>query len=181
MAVLAAVQHAETTIDAPVAELIERFALTPSAARQVAAACTLARHIMMSAPDPSPAFEGAADVATYLRPRLLGLRQECVWVLAVDVANRLLGEFEVARGTLTEVSVHPREVFRPLIRMAAAAAILVHNHPSGDPTPSALDLDLTQRMRRAAMLLGIPLLDHVVIARGGYVSVADLGWPGPPL
>ena len=84
-----------------------------------------------------------------------------------------------SRGTAIGVEVHPREVFRPLIRMAAAGGVLAHNHPSGDPTPSSEDLELTRRMREVGQLLGIPIIDHVVVAQNGYRSIAE--WAGPEL
>lgn len=95
-------------------------------------------------------------------------------VLALDARNAVIDEIEVARGSLTDVEVHPREVFRPLIRQAAAAAVVAHNHPSGDPSPSASDVTFTRRLRRAGELLGIPILDHVIIGRDDYSSIAEL-------
>ena len=80
-------------------------------------------------------------------------------------------------GSLAASLVHPREAFRPAIREAAAAVLFVHNHPSGDPTPSGEDRRITSRLRGAGELLGIPVLDHVVIGRGRYFSFADAGWP----
>ena len=85
------------------------------------------------------------------------------------------GEHRIAEGHLGGVEVHPRELFRPLIREGAAAAILVHNHPSGDPSPSAEDVALTERMRAAGDLVGIPVLDHVIIARSGFSSLVPRG------
>ena len=76
-------------------------------------------------------------------------------------------------GLLNESLVAPREVFRPAIRDAAAAVILVHNHPSGDPTPSPQDLAVTRRLEQAAQTIGIKLLDHVIVARGGCVSIRE--------
>src|SRR4029450_7894801 len=89
------------------------------------------------------------------------------WALALDVRHRLQFELCVARGSLTGVEVHPREVFRPLIRSSAAAVIFCHNHPSGDPTPSRQDIELTSRLREVGELCGIAVLDHVVWAAGG--------------
>jgi DNA repair protein RadC len=84
-----------------------------------------------------------------------------------------------SQGTLTASLVHPREVFRPALREAAAAVILVHNHPSGDPTPSQEDREITERLARAGDLLGIPVLDHVVVAERGFASLREEGALGP--
>lgn len=113
------------------------------------------------------------EVFQRLRCRMDGLSQEIFVVLALDVRNAVIDEIEVARGCLTGVEVHPREVFRPLIRMAAAAAVVAHNHPSGDPTPSPEDVFLTRRLREVGDIVGIPVLDHVVVGRGAYVSLAE--------
>jgi DNA repair protein RadC len=79
----------------------------------------------------------------------------------------------VSQGTLTASLVHPREVFRPALRESAAALVLVHNHPSGDPTPSREDREITERLMRAGEILGIPVLDHVVVAERGYCSLRE--------
>jgi DNA repair protein RadC len=97
-------------------------------------------------------------------------------VIGVDIRNGLLDVVECARGSVIGVEIHPREVFRPLVRMAAAGAVLVHNHPSGDPTPSAEDVELTRRLREAGALLGIPVIDHVVVGDGSFRSIAE--WIG---
>ena len=119
------------------------------------------------------------DVFRHVAPRLAGLVQEVFLVIGIDVRNALIEVVEVARGTVNGVDVHPREVFRPLVRMAAAAAVVVHNHPSGDPTPSQEDLDLTRRLREVGLLVGIPVLDHVVVGSQGFRSIAE--WLGTDL
>ena len=121
----------------------------------------------------------ADDVYHRLWPRLAGLDCEVFLVIGIDARNVIMSETEVARGHLTGVEVHPREVFRPLIRAGAAAGVCVHNHPSGDPTPSVPDLELTHRLQSAGDLLGIPIVDHVVLADGGAVSIAEwvAGYP----
>jgi DNA repair protein RadC len=113
------------------------------------------------------------DIYRLAAPRMVGLAQEIFLVVGVDVRNGLLDVIEVARGTVIGVEVHPREVFRPLIRMNAAGGVLVHNHPSGDPTPSPEDISLTRRMREIGHLMGIPIIDHVVVAQHGYRSIAE--------
>jgi DNA repair protein RadC len=145
----------------------------PARGARLAAAFDLGRRALASTAGERRAIAGAADVFARLCPRVAGLAQEVFLVLALDARNGVLEEVEVARGCLTGVEVHPREVFRPLIRAAAAAAVVAHNHPSGDPTPSRDDLELTQRLREVGELVGIPVLDHVIIAGDHYVSLAE--------
>ena len=114
-----------------------------------------------------------ADIHRLCAPRVAGLQQEVFIVVGMDIRNGLLDVVEVARGSVHAVEVHPREVFRPLVRMAAAAGVVVHNHPSGDPTPSPDDIALTRRLREAGALLGIPIIDHVVIGDRGFRSIAE--------
>ncbi len=119
------------------------------------------------------------DVHRAVAPRLAGLAQEVFLVIGVDIRNGLLDIVEVARGSVAGVEVHPREVFRPLIRMAAAGGVVVHNHPSGDPTPSREDVELTRRLRDVGAVLGIPIIDHVVVGDRGFRSIAE--WAGTEL
>lgn len=118
----------------------------------------------------------AEDVYRCVAPRLAGLSQEVFIAIGVDVRSRLLDIVEVARGSLAHVEVHPREVFRPLVRMAAAGGVLVHNHPSGDPTPSREDRELTHQLREVGRILGIPIIDHVVVGDRSFRSIAE--WMG---
>jgi len=113
-------------------------------------------------------------VAELCKP-MTRLRQETFRVLALDSKNHLLRKVTVARGTLNATLVHPRDVFYPAIKANAAAIILVHNHPSGDPTPSEEDRRLTGRICQAGKILGIEVLDHIVVAKGGYVSLREHG------
>lgn len=118
---------------------------------------------------------GSADVFRHFHARLAGLKQERFYVVMLDGKGRMMRELRVSEGTLTASLVHPREVFRPAIREAAAALILVHNHPSGDPTPSPEDVSLTSRLQAAGELVGIRIVDHVVVGRGRYASFVDNG------
>ena len=116
--------------------------------------------------------------AALLRPCFEGLDREQFVVCGLDAKHRVIGINLVSIGSLTLAIVHPREVFKPLILMNAAACLCVHNHPSSDPTPSQEDRILTQRLRQGAELLGITLLDHLVLGEDRYYSFADHGWPG---
>ncbi len=114
--------------------------------------------------------------AALLRPCFAGLDREHFVVCGLDAKHCVTGINIVSIGSLTLSIVHPREVFKPLILMNAAAFICAHNHPSGDPTPSQEDRLLTQRLRQGAELLGITLLDHLVLGDTRHVSFADEGW-----
>lgn len=116
---------------------------------------------------PEDVFEWCADMRCADRERFVGLY--------LDARHRVVRRHTVSVGTLTASLVHPREVFGPAIRARAAALVVVHNHPSGDPEPSPEDCALTERLKDGAKLLGVDLLDHVVVARGGFVSFRERG------
>jgi len=97
------------------------------------------------------------------------------YALLLDSKNRLITKVRISEGSLGASLVHPREAFRPAIREAAAAVLFLHNHPSGDPSPSSEDRKITARLHKAGELLGIPVLDHVVVGREAYFSFADSG------
>jgi DNA repair protein RadC len=141
-------------------------------AARIAAAFELGRRAVETA-ERRMLLETPEDAVRCVKARLAGVQQERFFVLGVDVRGRLIEIVEVGRGALDSVEVHPREVFRPLIRMAAAGAVLVHNHPSGDPTPSDPDVELTRRMREIGSLLGIPIIDHVVIGGRSHRSIGE--------
>jgi DNA repair protein RadC len=147
----------------------------PTKASRIVAAVELGRRVA-SRPLPRGARIGSSrDVDAALRPRLAHLDAERFLAVALDAKNRPVGEVEVARGGLSACPVSPADVFRALLREAAAGVVFVHNHPSGEPSPSAEDVALTERLRRAGELLGVQVLDHVIIGREGYFSFLDAG------
>jgi DNA repair protein RadC len=158
------------------AELRAQHGLGAARVALLRAALELGRRVAGSRPERGRRLAAAGEVWAHYRARLGFTSVEEFWVLGLDVRHRLMFEACVARGSLTGVEVHPREVYRPLIRGSAAAAIFCHNHPSGDPSPSRQDLELTARLREVGELCGIAVLDHVVVAAEGYVSLADRGW-----
>lgn len=105
--------------------------------------------------------------------------REILSVLLLDTKNRIIGANIISVGTLTESPVHPREVFKPAILANAASVILVHNHPSGDPSPSYEDIQITLRLREAGKLLGIQVLDHIILGEENYASLLESGFLGP--
>lgn len=143
--------------------------LPPVAGRRLDAWAALVERLL-EAPVAADRIDGAAAVAGYFRPRLALSPTESFWVLMLDARARVLGHACVGQGTLSACLVHPREVFAPALRLRAAQIVLVHNHPSGDPAPSPEDLELTERLAEAGNILGIPVVDHVVVARRGYRS-----------
>lgn len=115
------------------------------------------------------------SVVDAFRPRLAGLDAEHFLAIPLDAKNRALGELRLGLGGLLACPVTPADVFRALLRHAASGVVFVHNHPSGDPTPSAEDVSLTERLVRAGELIGIRVLDHVIIGAEGYYSFFDAG------
>lgn len=110
-------------------------------------------------------------VFLWAQPKLTSLRHEEVWTLCLDGGGRLTSSFQVGRGGVGGASLLPRDILAPVLRETAAGFLLVHNHPSGDPTPSREDREMTDALARAAGVCGIPLVDHVVVGRYGYVSI----------
>ncbi|MFV8752044.1 RadC family protein [Nannocystaceae bacterium ST9] len=119
------------------------------------------------------------EAETFLRSLLQGAAQEHFVVLGLDARQRVRMVRTVGVGTLSRVEVHPREVFRPLLRAGMHSCIIVHNHPSGDTRPSNADVDLTHRMVKVGMFLGLPVMDHIVISDRGFVSLAEAGLMDP--
>lgn len=115
-------------------------------------------------------FNSPRIVAEAAMARLGAETSEEIWLALVDTKNRLIAWERVAKGTVDQAPVYPREVLEPAIRHKASGLVLVHNHPGGDPTPSDQDVHLTQRIKRAAKELGIRLLDHVIVSEDDYFS-----------
>lgn len=121
-------------------------------------------------------FRGSADIYAHFRERLAAQTVEYFIAVLLDNKHRKIRDVVVSMGSLTSSVVHPRDVFARVMRDAAAAVIFVHNHPSGDPTPSREDLEITRRLREVGELVGVRVLDHVVIGHGRYVSFVDDGY-----
>jgi DNA repair protein RadC len=147
----------------------------PAKTASVCASLELGRRLAARRLHPGAAIRGPADVFAHFHPSLRWIPQERFIALLLDGRHRVLREEVVSQGTLTASLVHPREVFRPALRESAAALILVHNHPSGDPTPSAEDREITLRLVRAGDLLGVRVIDHVIVAERGFCSLKEEG------
>jgi len=149
----------------------------PSRERRWEAALELARRAL-SAPVPRPEpFRSAAEVFERYRYRLADSPVEVFLAVLLDVKHRPLRVERVSVGVLDGSLIHPREVFAAAVRERAAAVILLHNHPSGDPSPSAEDREVTRRLRSAGGILGIPVIDHVIVGDGAFFSFREeSGW-----
>lgn len=156
--------------------------MTPPNGRQRRlGALRLVREGSFSAPDGYPSGSVRCDkpeaVFRFMQPYVEREEVEVFWILALDIQRKILRTrpLAVTRGTLSGTLVHPREVFRLAIQANAAGVIAVHNHPSGDPTPSPEDRAITGQLVAAGGIIGIPLVDHVVIGGGRYVSFSESG------
>jgi DNA repair protein RadC len=136
-------------------------------ALQLVTVMEIARRVIGQQAGDAPLLGRADLVAAYFQPIASGLEVEKFWVLCLNRKNRLLKRVEITSGTATAALAHPREVFRAAIRESASAVVCVHNHPSGDPAPSAADLQVTRQLREAARAVDISLLDHVIVGRVG--------------
>lgn len=160
---------------APVASLRAVPGMGPAKAVSLHAALELGRRLAAENRGTGPGITGPLDVFRHFAPRLEDLPVEEFHVAVLDTQHRLERDITVTRGLLGASLVHPREVFREAIAERAASIILVHNHPSGDPTPSADDRAVTAQLVAAGRLLDIPVHDHVIIGRGRYASFAESG------
>ncbi len=162
-------------------ELAQRLQLPMRAATRLACAFELGRRAAASRTLARPAVRTPRDAYGLVRELLHGRDRETVVALYLDGRHRLLLLHEVSIGTATASLIHPREVFGPALRSGACAVVIAHNHPSGDPEPSAEDRSVTERLHTAGELLGVPLLDHIVVGHADFVSLRGRGaWQGRP-
>jgi DNA repair protein RadC len=159
----------------PSAELLRAHSIGPTKAARLIAAFELGARLAREERPQIVRIREPEDVAHLFQDRLRDLQVEEFHLLALDSQSQVLREVLVTRGLLNSSLVHPREVFRAAIAEAAAGIIVVHNHPSGDPTPSAEDRAVTQQLAAAGRLLDLPLYDHVIIAGDRFVSFATAG------
>ena len=156
-------------------ELMKVKGIGSAKAAILSAAFELVRRLQSQRDIPKPSFKRSLEVATHYLPLMRDLRKEVFRVLLLNRANRLIKEVTISEGTLEASIVHPRDVFREAIIEPAAGIILIHNHPSGNPSPSEEDLRITKQLVEAGRLLGIKVYDHIILAGESYRSLADEG------
>lgn len=157
-------------VDASVEELSAVKGVGPAKAVQVKAALELAKRLATASAEKRPLVKSPEDVAGLAMEKLRHLDREHFMALLLNTRHEVLYQETVAIGTLNSSTVHPRELFKSAIKRSAAALILLHNHPSGDPTPSKEDIEVTRRLEKAGRLIGIEVLDHVIIGDNRYTS-----------
>ena len=160
---------------ASLAELQAEKGLGPAKTAQLKAALELGRRMLLAAPDERFVVRSPADVAQLMIAEMAHLEQEHFRALYLDTRNRLLGVETVYVGSLNASHIRVSEVFREAVKRNCAAIIVVHNHPSGDPTPSPEDVEVTRRLVAAGSLLDIEVLDHLIVGQQRFVSLRERG------
>ncbi len=156
-------------------EVCAQRGIDEAKAAQVKAAIELGRRLAAEAPDERPAIHSPQDAADLVRYEMSALEQEELRVILLDNRNRMITVEEVYRGSVNSSQVRVGELFKAAVRRNAAALIVVHNHPSGDPTPSPDDVAVTRAIVQAGKLLDIDVLDHLVIGGGKFISLKERG------
>jgi DNA repair protein RadC len=141
----------------------------------VKAAFTLAARFQARKLEKLDRFTSPRQVFDYFHHEFRDSRKEYFLVLLLDGKNRIIRRVQVSEGSLNQSIVHPREVFSPAVKESAAAMILVHNHPTGDPAPSQEDIAITRRLKEAGEIMGIRVLDHIIVGDGEYLSFVERG------
>lgn len=160
---------------------LQALGFAPSAVDRIAAVIEFAKRFGEREFRQGQPFRAAADIFNHFREHLGSERVEHFYAVLLDNKHRKLRDVLLSKGSLTAAVVHPRDAYVPVIRYSAAAVLFVHNHPSGDPTPSQEDIAITRRLREVGELIGVRVLDHIIIGQGRYVSFVDDGyWSGAP-
>lgn len=180
-AVLGAVGGLHGLVRATVDDLRRVRGIGPARACQIVAAIEAGRRTLVRGRQERPQIRSARDVAELLMPQYGSRPVEQFGIVLLDTKHRVLRTSLLSVGTLDTSIVHPREVFREAASGGAAAIVVFHNHPSGDPKPSSEDIALTRRLIRAGEMMGIEVLDHVIIAENRFHSLRDAGDVNPTM
>jgi DNA repair protein RadC len=156
-------------------ELVNQHGIGDAKASQIKAAIELGRRLTLESPEERPTINSPADAAALVQYEMSALEQEHLRVMLLDRRNRVLETVEVYKGSVNSSQVRVGEIFKEAIRKNASAVIVIHNHPSGDPTPSPDDVAVTRAIVQAGKLLDLEVLDHMVIGHGRWVSLKERG------
>jgi len=160
---------------APFEELCHQHGIGEAKAAQIKAAIELGRRMAVESPEERATINSPGDAAALVSYEMSALEQEHLRVILLDTRNHVLDVVEVYKGSINSSQVHVGELFKAAIRRNASALIVVHNHPSGDPTPSPDDVAVTRAILQAGKLLDVDVLDHMVIGQGSWVSMKERG------
>ena len=160
---------------APFEELCCQHGIGEAKAAQIKAAIELGRRMAVESPEERATINSPGDAAALVSYEMSALEQEHLRVILLDTRNHVLDVVEVYKGSINSSQVHVGELFKAAIRRNASALIVVHNHPSGDPTPSPDDVAVTRAILQAGKLLDVDVLDHMVIGQGSWVSMKERG------
>ncbi len=160
---------------APFEELVDQYGLGEAKASQIKAAIELGRRLTLETPEERPAINSPADAAALVQYEMSALEQEHLRVILLDRRNRVMETAEVYKGSVSSSQIRIGEVFKEAIRKNASALVVIHNHPSGDPTPSPDDVAVTRAIVQAGKLLDVEVLDHLVIGQGKWISLKERG------
>ncbi|PWH15472.1 MAG: hypothetical protein DDG60_05725 [Anaerolineae bacterium] len=160
---------------APFVDLTNQHGIGEAKAAQLKAAIELGRRLMLESPEERPSIHSPADAAALVMYEMSALEQEHLRVMLLDRRNRVIDLVDLYRGSVNSAQVRIGEVFREAIRKNASGLIVIHNHPSGDPTPSPDDVTLTRALVQAGKMLDIEIFDHLVIGQGRWVSLRERG------
>jgi len=156
-------------------EVCAQHGIGAAKAAQIKAAIELGRRLAVESPEERATIHCPADAAALVQYEMSALINEELWVLLLDTRNHVLNIEKMYRGSLNSSMVRVGEVFKPALQRSAAAIIVVHNHPSGDPSPSPEDVALTRAIVQAGKLLDVEVLDHMVIGHGRFISMKEKG------
>lgn len=156
-------------------EVLQQRGVGEAKVATIKAAIELGRRLTLEAPEERPSIGSPADAAALVKYEMQALEKEHLRVILLDTRNNVIEIDEVYRGSLNASVVRVGEVFTPAVRRNAASILVVHNHPSGDPTPSPEDISITRSLVQAGKILQIELLDHIIIGQGNYVSLKEKG------
>ena len=160
---------------APFEDLKKQHGLGDAKAAQIKAAVELGRRLTLESPEERAAINSPADAAALVQYEMSALEQEHLRVILLDRRNRVLETVEVYKGSVNSSQIRVGEIFKEAVRKNASALIVIHNHPSGDPTPSPDDVAVTRAIVQAGKLLDVDVLDHLVIGQGRWVSLKERG------
>lgn len=174
--VLVQIEKLENIYEISIEELMKVKGIGSTKAVQIKAGIELGKRVVSQGQDDKFIIRGPEDAAEYIIKDIKFLKKEHFITLLLNTKNQIISKEIISIGSLNSSIVHPREVFKPAIKKSVSAIIMIHNHPSGDPTPSREDIEVTKRLVKAGEILGIDVLDHIIIGGSKHLSLKEEGY-----